>query len=623
MAASQDDRQHDREHERADAARRQQAFAEMLRALARPEAFETPHPDGAGSIHADRGRISTDVTTHHIAGQVEILQTHASAVLLAGDRAYKLKKPNDFGFFDYSTPALRRHFCGEEVRLNARLAPRVYLGVAPVVALASGAFRFASPRSADALPQPGDELDGGRVADYAVVMVRLPEEATLEARIWTGNVRPELLAAVAERVAAFHAASRTGDDIARFGSVEVIQHNWDENFEQMAPYIGRALDAATFDRIRTYVDAFLRRRRLLFETRVRTNRIRDCHGDLRMQHIYFLDGPTPGADRGVSSDSPAIIDCIEFNERFRYSDVAAEIAFLTMELDAAGRPDLARAFTDAYIARTGDEALREVLPFYACYRACVRGKVTAFQLDEPEVPAAQREEAQRLARMLFALAGHYASALPGPTLLLVGGLMGVGKTSLARRLAHELGWALFSSDAIRKELAGLDTGTPQDVPYGQGIYSREWTARTYQTMWERAAAALAQGRSVILDASFARRSDRQAAAALARAANATASFVECVCPREVALARLLKRWSDKQSTTGAASPVAAPRTEGMPRDPSDGRPELYEAQAAAWQPFDDALEPDLSHLRVDTQRSAAASVAQVMDALSIARFACW
>lgn len=591
-------------------AQRQATFARMLQALARPEAF-------AGLDHvADVGSGEP----------IEIRQTHASAVLLSGERAYKLKKPNDFGFFDYSTPDLRRHFCGEEVRLNARLAPHVYLGVAPVVALDGGAYRFARACAPDATPAPGDQLDGGRVVDYAVVMTRLPEEATLEARVRADRVRPEQITAIAERVVAFHAAARSDDDIARFGAVEVIQRNWDENFEQIAPYLDRVWSASGFDRVRAYVSAFLQCRRSLFDARVQAGRIRDCHGDLRLQHVYLLDraplaSPSLGdtrAETPASSDPDtlAIVDCIEFNERFRYGDVAAEIAFLTMELDAAGRPDLARVFTDAYITATHDEALSELLPFYACYRACVRGKVLALLLDEPETPTRQREEARRQARFLFELAERYASAPAAPTVALVGGLMGVGKSTLARHMAHELGWTLLSSDAIRKELAGVAAAQPQAAPYNQGIYTPEWSARTYQAMLEKAASCLAEGRSVILDASFSRRADRQAAGALARSQYVRAWFIECVCPRDVTVARLLARWRRKQEAS--ATPSGA-----FPAELSDGRPEIYDAQAAAWQPFDPVAEPALTHLRVDTDASVAASVAQTIDTLGVASVACW
>jgi len=607
----------------ATVSQRQQAFAEMLQALARPEAFPRGQPNDTTRVSASEGDSSGHGGSVNGQEQIEIVQTHASAVLLAGDRAYKLKKPNDFGFFDYSTATLRRHFCGEEVRLNSRLAPAIYLGVAPVLALPDGSFRFAREYAPDATPAPGASLDGGRVVDYAVVMVRLPEEATLEARVLTDGVRPEMIVAVAERVAAFHSMSRTDDRVAHFGSLDVIEHNWVENFEQMGPYIGRALDSATFDRINAYIGAFLRQRHTLFETRVHTGRIRDCHGDLRMQHIYFLDHPSLASESAASPDALAIIDCIEFNERFRFGDVAGEIAFLTMELDAVGRPDIARAFTDAYVARAGDESLRELLPFYACYRACVRGKVMAFQLDEPEVPPDQRDQAQREARKVFTLAARYASRPAAPMLLLTGGLMGVGKSTLARRLAHEQGWALLSSDTIRKELAGVAPTLPQDQPYGQGIYSQHWTARTYRTMLERAAATLAEGRSVILDASFARATDRRAAARLAVQVGADAWFIECVCPREVALARLSSRWRRKQDSAGGVRLAAELRAASAALDASDGRPALYDEQAAAWQPFDGATEPDVAQVCVDTGGSAAASVAQVMDALDSQLVVCW
>lgn len=648
-------------------------FGRMLAALAQPRAFPTTRAQHAVGA----------------AAPFEVVQTHASAVLLAGDRAYKLKKPNDFGFFDYSTPALRRHFCSQEVRLNSRLAPAVYLGVAPVVELPTtdeggtgsrastegegGSYRFAETVGRDALdtlPLPGDTVGpssgDGCVVDYAVVMRRLPEASTLAARVAADDVRPELLAGVAGRVAAFHAASRSDEAITHFGSLEVITHNWEENFAQMAPYVGRALDQATFDRISTYVRAALRHRSALFAQRQRDGHIRDCHGDLRMQHIYILDHQRPESHDGSDavSDGLAIIDCIEFNERFRYGDVAGEVAFLTMELDAAGRPDLARAFVDAYVARTGDVALRELLPFYACYRACVRGKVLAFQLDEHEVPPEQREAARREAHQLFELAARYASAPAAPVLLLVGGLMGTGKSTLAQRLAHELGGALLASDSVRKELADLDPAAPQATAFGQGIYTPDWSTRTYQTLWERAAALLAGGRSVILDASFARRADRLAAAAMVVAPlpagvriddppgvshdrGATAWFVECVCPRDVARARLAQRWSRRQrQRQRLRSPGHVPTAGTAPAaeagNASDGRPELYDAQAAAWQPYDAPAEAALRYLRVDTGDShagdshagdsyagdshagtSAGSAAEVLDALEIEALACW
>jgi aminoglycoside phosphotransferase family enzyme/predicted kinase len=560
-------------------------FAALLHALARPEVFREAYPD--------------------VDEVISIVQSHASAVLLTRRRAYKLKKPKNFGFFDYSTPALRRSFCGQEVRLNTRLAPQVYLGVAPVVLLADGRCRFGPVFPPDAVPLPGTLLDGGRVVDYAVVMVRLPDEAMLESKVCAGTADSSLLGEIARYVAAFHATSQMDEHIASFGRLEVIGGNWEENFAQMRPYIGRTLDTPTYDRIVAYTRRFMEERAPLFASRVEDGHIRDCHGDLRLQHIYLLD----------SEHKLAIIDGIEFNERFRYSDVASEVAFLSMELEAASRFDLSRAFVDSYVAATGDDTLREVLPFYTCYRAYVRGKVASFQLDEAEVPAAQRESARQEAASLFALAARYASGPTRPTLLMVGGLMGTGKSTLARALHQELGWALFSSDTVRKQLAHLDPTQPAAFAFGQGLYSPDQTVRMYAALLREARAALSHGRSVLLDASFVRQTDRRATVREAVAHGATVVFVECVCPREVALERLARRWQVRLEGDQTMNEEASRA--------SDGRPALYEAQCAAWENFDYDEARQMQHIVVSTAPALAESCEQVLDALHIPRFACW
>lgn len=559
-------------------------FATLLAALTRPEAFPFA--------------LSHD--------DISLRQTHASAVLLTQERAYKLKKPKDFGFFDYSAPALRRHFCAEEVRLNARLAADVYLGVAPVLQGPAGQVRFGPTLSVEHLPEPGAFVDGGSVIDYAVVMLRLPDEATLEAQVRAGTAAPALLAEVAQYIAAFHQSAGTDARIASFGERQVIEGNWEENFTQTRPYIGRTLDAAAYERVRSAVQHFLERRAPLFASRVREGRIRDCHGDLRLQHVYRPN---------KVHNHLAVIDCIEFNERFRYSDVATEIAFLLMELDAAGRPDLSRAFLDAYLQQTGDEALCELLPFYLCYRAYVRGKVESFQVDEPEVSATQREAALERARLLFSLAAQYAERLVDPLLVMVGGVMGTGKSTLAQALQREWGWAACSSDSIRKQLAGLLPAQPQEAAYGAGIYSADWTTRTYQGLLEAAQVALEDGRSVIVDASFSRRADRLEMARLAARYGARAVFVECICSPEVARERLARRWASRVAGQAEAVTRASPA--------SDGRPALYEAQRAAWESSADEENQIMAHLEVDTTLPLAVEVEQIVEALHMPRFVCW
>jgi aminoglycoside phosphotransferase family enzyme/predicted kinase len=548
---------------------------------------------------------------------VACVQTHASVVLLAKEQVYKLKKPKFFGFFDYRTPQQRRHFCLEELRLNARLAPRIYLGVAPVLTAPGKQAVFGPALSPEQLPEPGDHFGSRTVSDFAVVMERLPDEATLEERLRRHDLDPALLPAIARRVADFHRSIPTNNHISSYGELETIKGNWEENFEQMRPYVGRALDERTFDCIFSYIHDFMHQRERLFAARIRDGRIRDCHGDLRLQHIYCIDSQSRGysspRNSGVAKFTIDIIDCIEFNERFRYGDVAGEVAFLTMELDEAGRPDLAHEFTDSYMAASGDEALAELLPFYSCYRACVRGKVLAFQLDEPEVPAVQKEAACRRSNALFHLAARYAGGPTTPLLVMIGGVMGTGKSTLAAGLSHELGFRVIASDVTRKRLAGTAQSEPHADAYGAGLYTASWTKQTYRALLAEATAVLADARSIILDASFSKRADRRAATALAVGAGARPILVECRCPRAIALHRLALRW---QARTQAQEPAEPTAPASLSVGASDGRPELYDAQAATWQPVLTGREVPLQHLEITTSGSPQEALQELLQALA-------
>ncbi len=563
-------------------------FAHLLQESTRPTAFPFALPDTYA---------------------IPVIQTHASAVLLTPELVYKLKKPRNFGFFDYSTSTLRRHFCQQEVAVNQLLAPGIYLGVAPVLLSRDGHVHFGATYEADEVPAPGTTLADGSVVDYAVVMKRLPDEATLAERVRSGTATPALMAEIGRFLASFHAATATDERIARFGELAAIRTNWEENFVQMKPYCDRTLDTATYDRIVAYACRFMAGRATLFEQRIHNGRIRDCHGDLRLQHIYLLDEQT-----AINYQGPrlVILDRIEFNERFRYGDVASEVAFLTMELEAAGRPDLASTFVQTYVEASGDETLRDLLPFYSCYRACVRGKVSSFQLDEPEVPAEQRQEAQQAAIHLFTLAARYAHYPAQPLLILVGGLMGTGKSTIALALQRELGWAYISSDIERKRLAHIDPTQSQTSAFGQGLYSTEWTTRTYDALRQRAASILAEGRSVLVDATFMRRADRLAMAREAARHDATMFFVECRCPRERALERLAQRqrW---QTVPPYATREQASRA-------SDARPDLFDDQRNRWEPFMPDEERDSQHIIVDTTSDLTDCIAVVLDALDIPRW---
>ena len=431
-------------------------LAAILEALARPQAYP------------------------HAVDRVEVRHTHISAVFLAGPYAYKIKKPLDLGFLDFTTLEKRRHFCLEEVRLNRRLAPGVYLGVVPI-----------------ALGRGRVQVEGeGEVLEWAVWMARLPEDATLARRLARGELDKGIFGALARRVAEFHACAEAGEAVSRYGRWEVVARNARENLEQAAPHAGTTVSPTVLQRLRDRTEASLEHLKPVIESRARRGVPRDTHGDLHLDHIYTLsDRPEPG--------DLLIVDCIEFNERFRFADPVADMAFLAMDLKFQGRRDLAQTFADGYFEASGDEEGRLLLPFYTAYRAAVRGKVEGFEVFETEVPGPERLAARDRARAHWLVAvGELEEPVRKPCLVLVGGLPGTGKSSIARGLSREAGFVHVSSDVIRKELAGLPTAASAAGPFGEGIYTPEWTDRTYAECLRRAEEFLFQGERVIVDANF-------------------------------------------------------------------------------------------------------------------------
>jgi hypothetical protein len=281
--------------------------------------------------------------------KVDLVQTQMSFVFLAGDHVYKVKKPVNLGYLDYTTLAKRHFYCQREVELNRRLCPEAYLGVVTIA-------RQAGRVSIDG---------GGRPVEYAVKMRRLPQEAMLNARLARDEATPEMLAAVAQKLARFHEKAETNADISAFGDLNAIRKNTEENFDQARKYVGTTISQEKYEHIRSFTENFLAQNAPLFRRRVSEGRIRDCHGDLHAAHVCFCHGI-------------CIYDCIEFNDRFRYGDVASEVAFLAMDLDHYGRADLSQHFVKAYLAASGDAELKTLLNFYKCYRAYVRGKVEGF-----------------------------------------------------------------------------------------------------------------------------------------------------------------------------------------------------------------------------------------------------
>jgi aminoglycoside phosphotransferase family enzyme/predicted kinase len=455
-------------------------------------------------------------------GEVEVRHTHISAVFLADDHVYKLKKPVEFGFLDFGTLAKRRHYCEEEVRLNRRLAPDVYLGVVPVT------------RSSTGLRVEGN----GEVVEWAVKMRRLPDEATLQSRLQRGEVGARMVEALAQKIAAFHARAESGPRVAAFGRFEVVAGNARENFEQSAVHVGTTVSNAVFAKAQALTEQSLARHRPLIEGRAERGVPRDTHGDLRLGHVYYFpDRKPPG--------NLVIIDCIEFNERFRFADPIADMAFLVMGLNLQGQPDLAREFTDAYFLASGDVEGRDLLPFYASYRAAVRGKVEGLKLARPEISDADRSVALTKAQGSWLLSlGQLETPSCKPCLVLVGGLPGSGKSTLACALAEGAGFRVIRSDLVRKELAGNLGGEPRPAAFGEAIYTAEWTERTYVECLRRAERLLFEGNRVLVDANFREEAHRRTFLEAATRWGVPGVFLLCQAAPDVVRARLASRQND-------------------------------------------------------------------------------
>ncbi|MFP4588003.1 MAG: AAA family ATPase, partial [Desulfohalobiaceae bacterium] len=457
----------------------------------------------------------------HRPRQVELIETHASWVFLAGEYVFKVKKPVNFGFLDFSSLNKRRLYCAEEIRLNRRLAPDVYLGLWALLRDSHGNLRLGG-------------LEHEEAVEYAVQMRRLNPEHMLDSLLQQGRVDKHLLDLLARRLVAFHLEACCSGEIAELGSPTVIRSNHTENFEQTRPFLDWTIPGAWYRFIKCYSYSFIKNHRQLLLQRKAQSRIREAHGDLRCEHVCIEPG-----------DKILAFDCIEFNSRFRYIDVAAEIAFLAMDMELAGHGALAQELMISYAEQSQDPQLPQLSIFYKCYYAFTRGKVQSFHLQEMDPGQEGYQKLLHSARQSFEQSFSYACRLEKKTLILCCGLTGSGKSHLAQLLSPLLGAELLRSDVLRKELQGLSAQTPSPAEYGQGLYSPEITEQVYSRMLNQAEALLNQGRAVMLDATFLRQRPRLDARQLARDQNCSLFVIYCTCPERVIQDRMRRRQQEQ------------------------------------------------------------------------------
>jgi uncharacterized protein len=468
--------------------------------------------------------------SHLVTMPIELMQTHVSYVFLTGEYVYKIKKPVNFGFLDYSTLEKRQHFCHEEIRLNQRGAKELYLEVVSI-SQQDNSYHLGTD---------------GVIVEYAVKMVQFPQTALLSNMFEAGTITTEHIEEMGREVAKFHDGAETSEYISGFGEVDRVRESIDDNYHHTEKYIGTAQTQQQFTETKAYTDRFLAEHSQLFVDRISGGFIRACHGDLHLRNICRWH------------DKTILFDCIEFNEPFRFVDTMYDVAFAVMDLEARGRKDLANRFLNTYAEQTGDWAGLQVLPMYLSRQAYVRAKVTSFLLDDAGISSADKAAAAKTAGDYYRQAWAYTQSHQGK-IILMSGLSGAGKSTLGKQIATQVGGVYLRSDAVRKHLGGISLFSKGD----ESLYTPAMTAKTYQRVLELGAKLALQGFTVILDAKYDRVSLRTAVVDLAQSQSIPLQIVHCTAPEEVLRDRL-------QHRTG---------------DIADATADLLASQQAAWEDF--------------------------------------
>jgi len=486
-----------------------------------------------------------------------VIETHISFVILAGRHAYKIKKAVDLGFLDFSTLALRRRYCREELRLNRRQAPTLYLDIVEV-------------RGDERRPRVGGT---GAVLEYAVRMARFPDGEQLDRVLAAGRLQEAQVDQIAGAVADFHAAAPHAPAGTPYGRLAAVRAPMTQNFEQLAPCVPGGLTAPELERLRDWTLRQLTALRGAIAARRRAGFVRECHGDLHLANMAWHDGAL------------VVFDCIEFSAPLRWIDTASDLAFLLMDLDHRGHPELAARLLNGYLSRSGDYGALAVLDLYRVYRALVRAKVACIRASQAPVKAAaaSRSEVRELAQLALGYAARRA-----PVLVITSGVSGSGKSWLAARLCAHMPAIWLRSDVERKRMAGLAATGRSRSGLGAGLYSARMNRRTYTRLRQLAGRALAAGHSVVVDAAFLRRADRAAFATLAERAGCAMHILQLEAPAPV----LEKRITERANT--GRDPSEA--TTGVLRRQLAARENLSAAERARAIRIDTRQAPDITAL---------------------------
>jgi aminoglycoside phosphotransferase family enzyme/predicted kinase len=492
------------------------------------------------------------------------LQTHISFIILTGKFAYKIKKPVNFGFLDFSTLEKRKHFCEEELRLNKRLCPDIYLDIVPIN-----------------LENDKIKINGkGQIIDYAVKMREFSQKNIMINLLEKNKIDNDDIERISNILIDFYKKSDRSKEIDRYGSISLIKNNTDENFDQTKSVIDNTINKQIFDFIKNNTNDFLKLKKDYFPNRIKQGYIHDCHGDLHSGNIV------------INNEKVYIFDCIEFNKRFRYSDVASDIGFLAMDLDYLGHPYKSSFFIESYIEKSNDSDIKNILNFYKCYRAYVRGKVIGFKLEDPNIDIKEKQKIKITAKKYFDLAYYYSQLFSRnlneskPVLFITSGLTGTGKTTVAKKISIDYNANMISTDSVRKELEGIDKFEKHHDAYNTGLYSPEKMLYTYNKILEKADKSLKKGNNVILDATFKTERLREMAKKIAEKNNAIFIILFCDCPE-----RIVKKYLEKRIKT---------------RTISDGRWEIYLKQKDSFESFinyDKIVKIDVSNQSFDYQIS--------------------